>query len=490
MRELPPPVPDPRRSGRVSLKQVVGITFLALLAVPCIGYLQWRVSNTSAVHRLQQAAQARHEPFNLQQLAAAYGEIPAESNSYVALEAIWEREDPEFWRSFKTGERNFPEPRNSNDPTNVLFLNWDRLRLRPGERLSPDALEATTLFIQSQRDHLSQVRAALQRPDFRATIAFDEAYSALLPYLSRMKREATLFRVEAGLAADMAHPDEALDCIEQIGRVGHCLEKDPFLIGQLVRLSISSIALSSAERLLSQTPLDQVQWRRLGGLIASLQATHGLRRALLGERAMLFGFLDSPYKTFRASADPAEDGSPETSASTSASGMRLFSAVGLIAAEKRLSGEAFEELLGRANNLDFATNDQMEEIITNTERQANQFPPKLLTAMIMPSLSRAGQRFASVEAQRLCAEVALQIEFYRLNHQGALPATLSNLPGPVPNDPFDGQPLRYKQTDRGYLVYSVGPDHKDNGGLVELPTKGPLPRERDIGFRVERAVEK
>jgi hypothetical protein len=163
-----------------------------------------------------------------------------------------------------------------------------------------------------------------------------------------------------------------------------------------------------------------------------------------------------------------------------------MSAVGLIAAEKRLSGETFEELLRRAHNLDFATNDEIEGIFTNMERQAKQFPPKFLTSMFMPSLGRAGQRFARMEAQRLCAEVAVRIEFYRLKHEGALPTALSDLSGLLPNDPFNGQPLRYKQTGHGYIVYSVGPDHKDNGGLLERPTKGPFPREWDVGFRVER----
>ncbi len=34
----------------------------------------------------------------------------------------------------------------------------------------------------------------------------------------------------------------------------------------------------------------------------------------------------------------------------------------------------------------------------------------------------------------------------------------------VPLDPFDGKPLRLKQTDHGLIVYSIGPDMIDNGG--------------------------
>jgi hypothetical protein len=31
-------------------------------------------------------------------------------------------------------------------------------------------------------------------------------------------------------------------------------------------------------------------------------------------------------------------------------------------------------------------------------------------------------------------------------------------------DPFDGQPLRYRKQGAGYVLYSIGPDLKDNSG--------------------------
>jgi len=56
----------------------------------------------------------------------------------------------------------------------------------------------------------------------------------------------------------------------------------------------------------------------------------------------------------------------------------------------------------------------------------------------------------------------------------------------VPFDPSDGAPLRYKQLPKGYVVYSIGPDGQDNGGM-EPPAK---PRSsdgvpQDITFTVE-----
>jgi hypothetical protein len=44
----------------------------------------------------------------------------------------------------------------------------------------------------------------------------------------------------------------------------------------------------------------------------------------------------------------------------------------------------------------------------------------------------------------------------------------------VPADPFDGNPLRMSAKDGGVLIYSIGPDGKDDGGA-------PLDRKHQTG---------
>jgi hypothetical protein len=35
----------------------------------------------------------------------------------------------------------------------------------------------------------------------------------------------------------------------------------------------------------------------------------------------------------------------------------------------------------------------------------------------------------------------------------------------LPEDPYDGTPIRYSRQENGYIVYSIGEDLVDNGGL-------------------------
>ena len=62
---------------------------------------------------------------------------------------------------------------------------------------------------------------------------------------------------------------------------------------------------------------------------------------------------------------------------------------------------------------------------------------------------------------------AIAVQRYHLA-SGKLPETLSQLVPAyldgVPEDPFDGRPLRYKKLAEGYVVYSIGHDGKDDGG--------------------------
>ena len=47
-------------------------------------------------------------------------------------------------------------------------------------------------------------------------------------------------------------------------------------------------------------------------------------------------------------------------------------------------------------------------------------------------------------------------------------------------DPFNGQPLHLKKGPEGWMVYSVGPDLKDDGGVLDGKTDigaGPIRKE-------------
>jgi len=115
----------------------------------------------------------------------------------------------------------------------------------------------------------------------------------------------------------------------------------------------------------------------------------------------------------------------------------------------------------------------------------------VVTAMIMPALGKCMDRDAENSARLRTAATALAIERYRLKHEGKLPETLSALvpeylPA-VPIDPFTGEALRYRKRDKGFVVYSVGADRQDDGGVTTAKKRGASGASAaDICFTVER----
>ncbi|MBN2579275.1 MAG: hypothetical protein JXB10_09815 [Pirellulales bacterium] len=79
------------------------------------------------------------------------------------------------------------------------------------------------------------------------------------------------------------------------------------------------------------------------------------------------------------------------------------------------------------------------------------------------------------QAEMRLLSAAMALSGYRRAH-GKLPATLDDLvpeflPA-VPQDPFTGKPLVYRRTPKGYKLYSLGPDGKDDGGQVGTAETG------------------
>jgi hypothetical protein len=98
-------------------------------------------------------------------------------------------------------------------------------------------------------------------------------------------------------------------------------------------------------------------------------------------------------------------------------------------------------------------------------------PYTVLTAMLAPSFNKAGQWVNKIQSTLQMALIACALERYHLAH-GRFPETLDELTpryiATVPNDLMSGQPFHYRRTEDGwFLLYSVGPNGRDDGGVFK-----------------------
>lgn len=99
-------------------------------------------------------------------------------------------------------------------------------------------------------------------------------------------------------------------------------------------------------------------------------------------------------------------------------------------------------------------------------------------ALAVPSLLQGLYKLVYAVAQSNQATIACRLEVFRLEH-GEYPASLAGLTlsdgRPLPTDPIDGAPMRYRRTDDGrFALWSLGFDGKDDGGR-RGPTLPPSP---------------
>lgn len=92
----------------------------------------------------------------------------------------------------------------------------------------------------------------------------------------------------------------------------------------------------------------------------------------------------------------------------------------------------------------------------------------IMTTLMLPALSAATVAEVRSEAYVELSRVAIRLAIYHREH-GAYPDELAqlvpdNLPAPI-RDPFCGQPLHYRRTEKGYLLYSVGVNGIDDRGV-------------------------
>ena len=97
-------------------------------------------------------------------------------------------------------------------------------------------------------------------------------------------------------------------------------------------------------------------------------------------------------------------------------------------------------------------------------------PYSFMARLLLPALGNAVRKSAVMQTYLDATRAGCALERYRLAN-GKLPASPDGLVprfmAAVPSDVIDGRPLRYRpDPGGGYVVYSVGWNETDDGGVL------------------------
>jgi hypothetical protein len=327
-------------------------------------------------------------------------------------------------------------------------------------------LEAAEQLLSRYESSLENMRqAAREGGQARFPTRFADGIAMPLPHVQRLRAGARLLELETVVAAHRGRPDDAVEAIVALFASARTLEQEPILISQLVRMALTGIARGRIAWLLSAGVLDDNQLKRLDAELSAADYQDSIRRAMIGERAV-------GIQTF---ADPSRLGSdaPAFRPGFMSSGdeiVYLQTMNEMIAAAELTGSERIRALA--------EVEARLKELASGTMAKLR-YP---MTLLIVPAFSYTFEATTRNEADRHVTRIAVAIERFRLR-EGRLPSTLDELVPDfvdgLPTDPFGEGPLLYRVDATEYLVYSVGNNKVDDGGLSEPPAQPP-----DIAVRV------
>lgn len=331
----------------------------------------------------------------------------------------------------------------------------------------------------------------------------------LLPYLSELKQMARILWVDAHAAMDAADGSRfESDIVAMLGIAEHSREC-PFLISDLVALSIADLALRTMQECLAAAPeqLDDDAWTRLVHAAAGFPKGGGRIMRLSGERMGFDDFLQRFY------TDDGEGGGHPT-----VEGIRLLSTVssGLDNTQLYPGSERF---LGPVSIAAMAGREEMrreyDRLIALAlaesepplwERGASRLDEEVealgagflaeqrygIIYLLMPALSRALLNDEYHRMRQDATAAAVACELFR-RRTGEWPTSWDELvPDLLPSPPLDrfvGRPMGLRIIDGLPRIYGVGTDLDDDGGEWVLDHAGRVLNERSQRWRAAEQVE-
>ena len=343
--------------------------------------------------------------------------------------------------------------------------------------------KAIDALLADNADVLAILHDAAAREYARYPINLRGGQNALLSHLGGLRVSVQLLSLQALDGAERNQQEEAIRSIEAACRVAESLSNEPVLMSQLVRLGMYGEVLTTTERVVNRTALADKELVSLMQMLGQMHWRESMTRGLAAERCVLTDLFQRPFSQSRRIAP------------TVSTNVQRFLPQALHLMRRLTGAHDGDHLAGLA-----ITTAQIEasklpitEVLAEAEavdRDIDQLPglggwSRLLVIASARPLT-IGIRTSSAAN---VARVALAVRRYQLHH-GRLPEKLEDVAptfiDAVPIDPFDGKPLRYKKLDEGFVVYSVGENGVDDGGVAAGARRRRFERDTDITFTVAR----
>lgn len=323
---------------------------------------------------------------------------------------------------------------------------------------SPGDWAAAKAALTRCADILALIGEAQSRPACQFPLRFD-APEALFDRLAKLRDVTRLLCASAALNAREGKTLEVVTYTKSALRVRDAVgENSAIIIDYLCGVAITKMTLANLRQALHYCQLSESQLRQLDEALSRINSAEMYRHAFQGER--VFGL--QQMAGWRKAGYVMPLGNGDTLAYLD------FSA-------KQIAGTTMTYSAARSKGL----------IGPEAKDQVPSYA--ILTGVIVPVFQRANVERYRCEAEIACGRVFLALQAYGAKF-GRYPQSLAELKSGIdwklPADPFTGINLIYKPGNKGFILYSVGPDQKDDGGMNLQSGSQTIPR-GDIVWKMD-----
>jgi hypothetical protein len=315
-------------------------------------------------------------------------------------------------------------------------------------------------FLAGQERGLALLRQAAAMPGCWFERDYFQSIDLLLPEIDKLRHGANLLALDARAKARRGDVRGALDSAAAVfGVARHANE--PILICLITSAAMDRTAAVTLEDVLARATPKPDDLGRV--TIPDVSYRDDLRRCIQTEEAAL------GLPVILSAVDPADAGAakwlhhhvPPLAVRTLDSPLyRVFFLADDLAAYRRVM-RSFLDLAGRPYHEARADWDALDKDILARRGGG------ILSGLLLPNVTKCAHLAARTDATHRLAQLALAAEAYRAK-TGNLPESPDELTpdyvARIPTDPCAGRPLRLKRDGKDLLLYSVGPDGKDDGG--------------------------
>jgi hypothetical protein len=402
----------------------------------------------------------RDDPgWRLEQMDASRPQVPDDRNSAAQVRAVLRELREKHWPADAADKRRF-----------------DLWSQPLPQRLREDDAHFLRSEVNKVAEALATARGLYKFPEGRLPVVWGRIGTATrLPEHHDPRSVVDLLEWDVLLQTHAGDIGGALRSCRGILNCGRVYD-EPVMLPQLIRMAFAHIGVVALERSLSGGEATEAELAAVQQVLGDEAALPRLALVARGERGELHWFL---------SAIGAGDVTPAQAAEG-------FQEADRGNAARLPTGMAIRPLHARALQqmtrwVEIARRPWYEQpaLVRRWEQEAGQSLGDAAFLIRLFNAPKLTERALLCQAQLHTALTGTAVERYRLAHGGwpkALDALVPAYLDGVPQDPYDGRPLRYRRVADGVVVYSVGPDQSDNEGAVDRAAPGRAGT--DIGFRL------